>query len=123
MLPETRFAKGKFSVTGWTGERSYASADGSQASWSYGKFTTTAGSILWPFQINSHSSGHDATTLPTEFEIMQLDANHLKLIYPQKGTGSLDRGNMVGLQERLRSRDGPYRLCNEVMDMGYHMAC
>lgn len=80
--------KGKFSVTGWTGERSYASADGSQASWSYGKFITTAGSILWPFQINSHSSGHDATTLPTEFEIMQLDANHLKLIYPQKGTGS-----------------------------------
>ena len=82
--------KGKYSVSGWTGTRSHPSADGSQAEWSMGTLTTTAGSILWPFQINTHnlSDGHwDATTCPTNFEIMQLDANHLKLVYPQTGTG------------------------------------
>ena len=80
--------KGKYSVEGWTGERDKASKDGSQANWSYGTLKTTAGSILFPFQINSHSDDHpDKTTCPTEFEIMQLDANHLKLIYPQANTG------------------------------------
>ena len=81
--------KGNWSITDWKmGERIRPSADGSQANWAYGIFHVDAGSILWPFQINSHSAGHDATTLPTDFEIMQLDADHFKLIYPQTGTGS-----------------------------------
>ena len=84
--------KGKVvGVEGWTGERNHASADGSQANWSYGTLVTTEGAILFPFQINANnpSADHwDTTVKPTRFEIMQLDANHLKLIYPQSGTGS-----------------------------------
>ena len=81
--------KGKINgIEGWTGERKYASADGSQAKWSYGTLVTTEGAILFPFQINSHNADHDATLYPTRFEVMQLDANHLKLVYPQANTGS-----------------------------------
>ena len=74
--------KGKYTVDGWTGERNHASIDGSQAAWSYGKLNTSEGAILFPFQINGGG------TKPTNFEIMQLDANHLKLIYAAPGTGS-----------------------------------
>lgn len=74
--------KGKYSVEGWTGERNHASADGSQANWSYGTFKTTAGAILFPFQINGGG------TMPTDFEIMQLDNDHMKLIYPIKSDGT-----------------------------------
>lgn len=74
--------KGKYSVSNYTGERNIASIDGSQANWSYGTLTTSEGTILWPFKING--SGYK----PTDFEIMQLDANHLKLIYVAEGTGS-----------------------------------
>jgi len=74
--------KGKYTVDGWTGERNHASIDGSQAAWSYGKLNTSEGAILFPFQINGGG------TKPTNFEIIQLDANHLKLIYAAPGTGS-----------------------------------
>lgn len=74
--------KGKYTVEGWTGERKFASIDGSQSSWSYGTLNTTEGAILFPFQINAGGAK------PTSFEIMQLDANHLKLIYAAPGTGS-----------------------------------
>ena len=81
--------KGKIiGVENWTGLRNQPSADGSQPNWSYGTLVTTEGAILWPFQINNHNADHDNTLYPTRFEIMQLDANHLKLIYPQKGVGS-----------------------------------
>ena len=85
--------KGKIvSVEGWTGERNCPSADGSQANWSYGTLVTTEGAILFPFQINSNKTPDndhwDTTNKPTRFEILQLDANHLKLVYPQSGTGS-----------------------------------
>lgn len=73
--------KGKYSVEGWTGEKSHASIDGSQAKWSYGTLKTTEGAILFPFKING--GGYK----PTDFEIIQLDANHLKLIYAAEGTG------------------------------------
>ncbi len=68
---------GKYSVEGYTGNRNIASKNesGRQENWSYGTLKTTAGSILFPFMINGNG------TKPTEFEIMQLDANHLKLIY------------------------------------------
>ena len=84
----TRLRSMKFSVTKWDGvKRSFASADGSQAAWSLGTLHTDPKAILWPFQINSHNDDHDKTTCPTDFEIMQLDGSHLKLIYPQAGTG------------------------------------
>ncbi len=101
---------GKFSVTAWDkGNRSFASADGSQAAWSLGTLHTDAGSILWPFQINSHSEGHDATTCPTDFEIMQLDGGHLKLIYPQAGTGSWSEATWWAFKS---SSDGDGSLTN-----------
>ena len=74
--------KGKYSVTGYTGERNHASINGDVAEWSLGTFTTTAGSILFPFKINGGGE------TPTDFELMQLDASHLKLIYVAPGTGS-----------------------------------
>lgn len=72
--------KGKYSVTGYTGERNHPTVDGSQSNWSLGTFTTTEGSILFPFKINGNGE------MPTNFELMQLDATHLKLIYAAPGT-------------------------------------
>ena len=73
--------KGKYNVIGYTGERNQATVDNSVANWALGTLNTTAGSILFPFQINSGGNK------PTDFEIMQLDATHLKLIYAAPGTG------------------------------------
>ena len=73
---------GKYSVEGYTGERNHASVDGSVANWSLGTFKTTEGAILFPFKINGGG------TKPTEFELMELDASHLKLIYAPEGTAS-----------------------------------
>ena len=84
----TAIRSGNFVITNWDENRSIPSAEGSQASWSYGTLTTDAGAILWPFQINSHNADHDNTTCPTTFEILQLDADHMKLMYPQEGVGS-----------------------------------
>ena len=73
--------QGKYSVEGYTGERNHPSIDGSQANWSLGTFKTDAGTILWPFKINGGGE------TPTDFELMQLDINHLKLVYAAAGTG------------------------------------
>lgn len=77
--------QGKYSVDGYTGERNHASIDGSQANWSYGTLKTTAGTILWPFEINWKKN--DRPACPTEFEIMELDASHLKIVEAKPGTG------------------------------------
>ena len=74
--------KGKYSVEDWSLERHIPSVDGSQANWAYGKLKTTEGAILFPFQINAGG------TKPTEFEIIDIDANHLRLVYAAPGTGS-----------------------------------
>ena len=74
---------GKFEIAAWdNGQRSFGSIDGSQAAWSLGTLHTDAGSILFPFKINGGGEK------PTDFEIMQLDGSHLKLIYAAPGTGS-----------------------------------
>ena len=73
--------EGKFSVTGWTGEKNVPSIDGSIANWSYGTLKTTEGAILFPFKINGGGEK------PTSFEIVKLDASHLQLIYAAPGTG------------------------------------
>ncbi|MDL2213062.1 hypothetical protein LJC29_03755 [Bacteroides sp. OttesenSCG-928-N06] len=72
---------GTYSVEGWTGNRDYATIDGSVANWSYGTLKTTAGSILFPFAINTGGEK------PTDFEILQLDATYLKLVYAKPNTG------------------------------------
>ena len=74
--------KGKYSVEDFQLERHIPSVDGSQANWAYGKLKTTEGSILFPFQINAGGKK------PTDFEIIDIDANHLRLIYAPEGTGS-----------------------------------
>lgn len=79
---------GAWSIAAWDmGKRSFASADGSQASWSLGTLHTDAGSILFPFQINAGG------VKLSDFEIMQLDGDHLKLIYPYKSDGSVGSWN------------------------------
>ena len=79
---------GTYEIMAWNdGIYSSPSADGSQPEWAQGYLVTSPGAILFPFQINNHNDGHDNTIYPTTFEIMQLDGNHLKLIYPQAGTG------------------------------------
>lgn len=80
-----KIREGKYSVEGYTGERNHPSIDGSQANWSLGTLKTDAATILWPFCINWKKNNLDPT--PTEFEIMQLDVNHLKLIYAPTSTG------------------------------------
>lgn len=75
--------KGKFEMKNYDGTRHVASIDGSQSAWSYGTFHTTAGSIMWPFMINGGGK-----VLPEDFEVLQLDVNHLKLVYAKEGTGS-----------------------------------
>lgn len=40
-----------------------------------------AGSILWLFLINANKYS-SPNVKPTEFEILQLDSDHMKLIYP-----------------------------------------
>lgn len=75
--------KGKFEMKDYDGTRHVASIDGSQAAWSYGTFHTTAGSIMWPFMING-----EGKVLPEDFEVLQMDVNHLKLVYAKPGTGA-----------------------------------
>ena len=81
---------GKFSIDAWAGgKRTQPSSDGSQANWAYGTLFTDGGSILFPFQINNHKEDNpDKTTTPNRFEILQLDEDHLKLVYPRIGAGS-----------------------------------
>lgn len=79
----TQIRSGKFEITAWdNGKRFIPSVDGSQAAWAMGTLHTDAGSILFPFKINGGGEK------PTDFEIMQLDGSHMKLIYAAPGTGS-----------------------------------
>ena len=71
---------GKFEIRDWAMGKRIASHEGSQESWSYGKFITDQGAILWPFGINNNKYGR--APIVTEYEIMQLDKDHFKLIYP-----------------------------------------
>lgn len=50
--------------------------------WKLGDLTTSAGAILFPFKINGN--GYE----PTKFDLMQIDEDHMKLIFAEPGTGS-----------------------------------
>lgn len=83
----TQIRQGKYSISNWKNGAHYnASIDGSQVCWSQGTLTTDAGSILWPFQINAAS--HDGVVTPTNFEIMYLDDEALRLVNVSAGTAS-----------------------------------
>ncbi len=78
----------KYEISDWgNGEYTVPSADGSVENWAMGYLDTDAAGILFPFQINGGG------TIATHFEILQLDANHLKLVYPYPANGELDSGN------------------------------
>ena len=82
----TQIRKGKFEIQNWgNGKRNIPSIDGSQTSWALGTLHTDEGAILWPFEINWRKN--DRPACPTDFEIMQLNANQLKLIEVKPGTG------------------------------------
>ena len=52
--------------------------------WKAGNLKTSAGSILWPFEINSGGNK------PTTFEVVYLTGNRMTLVYPDGGDfGSL----------------------------------
>ena len=73
--------QGTFSIEGFD--------DSNPDAWRVGMLKTTAGAILWPYQINAHDNDPDHI-MPTEFEIVYLTADKLTLVYPDKGDyGSL----------------------------------
>ena len=51
--------------------------------WKVGNLVTTAGAILWPYQINWKDNGFDP--YPTTFEICYLTADKMTLVYPDGG--------------------------------------
>lgn len=61
--------------------------------WSIGTLNVTARALLFPFQINSYKDDNgniitgDKTLTPDKFQIMQLDDEHLKLVYTEASTG------------------------------------
>ena len=67
--------KGKFNVTGW---------NPSATNGKIGVLNTDAGSILWPYEINSGGNK------PTWFEIAYLSPSRLTLIYPDGGAWGAD---------------------------------
>lgn len=62
-------AAGTFSITEWN----------SEAEWRKGWLNTSAGAILWPFEINSGGNR------PTQFEIVYLTTDKMVLVYPDNG--------------------------------------
>ena len=53
--------------------------------WKVGDLVTSAGAILWPYQINWWDTGHDQNPFPTTFEIVYLTADKMTLVYPDGG--------------------------------------
>ena len=51
--------------------------------WKIANLNTTAGTILWPYQINWKDNGFDP--YPTTFEVVSLSGSHMTLVYPDGG--------------------------------------
>lgn len=66
--------KGTFTITEWD----------PNAEWRKGWLNTSAGAILWPFQINAHDND-PSNICPTKFEIVYLTVDKMCLVYPDKG--------------------------------------
>jgi len=57
--------------------------------WKIADMNTTAGTILWPYEINSNGN------MPTTFEVVYMTGNKMTLVYPDKG----DFGSLGGWGE------------------------
>ncbi|MBR1688638.1 MAG: hypothetical protein IJ710_08955 [Prevotella sp.] len=64
-----------------SGTFEFARVDGNP--WKVADLTTTAGTILWPYQINWADNGFDAQ--PTLFEVVYLTGDKMTLVYPDGG--------------------------------------
>ncbi len=63
--------QGSYTIEGWD--------DSDPTAWRMGMLKTSAGAILWPFEINSGGN------MPTEFEIVYLTPSKMTLVYPDGG--------------------------------------
>jgi hypothetical protein len=93
----TLIRSGKYEISEWDlGRRTFASNDADHSSDSYtlGTLSTDAGSILFPFMINGE--GYQ----PTDFQIMQLDEDHLKLIYTAAGRASWEEATWWAFKKK-----------------------
>lgn len=70
---------GSFSVTSNNGERVINSESGVE--WQLGTLTTTEGSILFPFKINSTPAGEK----PTDFDVLKITDDKIVLVYGGNG--------------------------------------
>ena len=52
--------------------------------WKVADMNTTAGTILWPYQINWKQNGFDPC--PTKFEVVYLTGDKMTLVYPDGGS-------------------------------------
>ncbi len=72
-----KITDGSFAIKGFNNNQIV-----NEETFSRGTLTTSAGAILWPFQINTNGGE------PTEFEIGWLDATRMILLCPAEGAGS-----------------------------------
>lgn len=89
----TEIRSGKFSIENYNIENKKVIND---QAWSVGQLKTTAGSILWPYAINTNGMQ------PEEFEIVRLTSEQLILTYAAAGTGSWSEATYW----RFRCTDG-----------------
>ncbi|MCD8289845.1 MAG: hypothetical protein LUC26_08105 [Prevotella sp.] len=80
----TKIRSAKYEITDWgNGEYTVPTVDGKVKNWAMGYLDTDAAGILFPFQINACNYSSDGKGVAvTHYEIMQLDSDHMKLIYP-----------------------------------------
>jgi len=74
-------AEGKLIREGTYSVENFDNSD--PTAWKVGDLMTSAGAILWPYQINWASNGFSA--YPTQFEIVYLTADKMTLVYPDGG--------------------------------------
>ncbi len=77
-----------FEITDWTdGSKHLADAGNNYANYAKGYLVTgESGGILWPFMINAGG------VIVTQYEIVELNANHLHLTYAPEGQGQWAEG-------------------------------
>lgn len=79
----TLLGTGTFEVTEYNPSGVIFSDDDKTQIWSVGTLTTSAGAILWPFEINWRDNGWEAK--PTTFEIIKLTTDEFVLVKSSAG--------------------------------------
>lgn len=78
-----------------------------EGEWRKGILETSAGAILWPFQINAHDND-PSNICPTQFEIVHLSVDKMVLVYPDKGDfGALGNWGEASFWRFASSSDKP----------------